>query len=111
MGETVTPDLIAIGCPHLSEREMKELAGGKGVIDRLPGEAAGLVPGAGAAVEVGDSLLSGGPGQLVSKQIGEQVLVPVPLPRFVQGDQEQVGPLQRRQEGVAVAATGDSIAQ
>ncbi len=47
----------------------------------------------------------------VAQQIGKQMVVAVPLPLVVQGDQEHVGVEQPFQQGMAVCAPGDRVAQ
>jgi hypothetical protein len=46
-----------------------------------------------------------------AQQVGEQVVVAPPAAHLVERDQEQVGPLDRLQHRLAVAATGDGVAQ
>ncbi len=69
-----------------------------------------LVPGAGATVQLwrpfGVRCF-----QTSAQQVGEQAVVTVPLALLVQGDQEQIGLLQRRQGGRAVVAAGEGVAQ
>ena len=43
--------------------------------------------------------------------VGKQMVVAIPLAAVIQGDQEQVAPVQRLQHGLAAALPGDRIAQ
>ena len=72
-----------------------EVLGGQGVPYRLLGQVVALVPPAGALVQQRNlvGLLAE---QARSQHVGEQVVVAVPLPAIVQGDEEQVGALQGR---------------
>ena len=63
--------------------------------DRLLGQVVALVPLAGALVQQRNQVRLLGE-QARPQHVGEQVVVAVPLPPVVQGDEEQVGALQGR---------------
>jgi hypothetical protein len=69
-----------------------EVPGGQGVPDRLLGQIVALVPLAGALVQQ-RNLVRPLTEHAYPQHIGEQVVVPVPLPPVVQGHDEQVGAL------------------
>ena len=87
-----------------------EVSRGQGVPDRLLGQIVALVPLAGALVQQRNlvRLLAEHPRP---QHVGEQVVVAVPLPPVVQGDDEQVGALQRHEHLAAVVAAGDGVTQ
>ena len=86
------------------------LAGGERVPQGVVGQALVLVPGRGGAVELRDPL-----GLLLPEagpeQVGEQLMVAPPAPDLVQGDQEQIRPLQPLQHLLAPGSAGDRITQ
>ena len=86
------------------------VAGGQGVADGLVDHPVGLCPGGRGPVQLrhpfGLLLLEAGP-----QQVGEQVVVAPPAADLVQGDQEQVAPLQLLQQPLAVGPAGDGVAQ
>ena len=45
------------------------------------------------------------------QHVGEQVVVAKPLPLVVQGDEEQVGPLQRREHVATVVTADDGVTE
>ncbi len=81
-------------------RRALEVPGGQRVADRLGRLAVALVPGARPPVQVGHVA-----GLLVREvrlqDVGEEVVVAIPLAVVVERDHEQVGPLQRLQHGLA----------
>jgi hypothetical protein len=91
-------------------RRTVDVAGSQRVQDRVLDQVVGLGPAAGPQVQHRDLLgllaLQAGP-----QDVGEQVVVAVPLPPVVQGDDEEVGALERRQHVAAVGAAGDGVAQ
>jgi len=76
----------------------------------LGGEAVGLVPVAGPAVQGCHSIGQRLP-QAVAQQVGKQVVVAEPKPFSVQRHQEQVGPLQPLQHRLPTASAGNGITQ
>ena len=93
---------------HRRHRELHEVRGsagvaaGQGVADRLRRVAVGLEPGTGPAVQVGH-LVRPLVEQVRAQDVGEQVVVAVPLPPVVERDEEQVGPLERLEPRPAAA--------
>ena len=104
-GELGLPPFAA----HHRHGELHEVGGparvaaGQRVADRLRRVVVGLEPGAGPPVQLGDLV-----GLLVEQvgvqDVGEQVVVAVPLPPVVERDEEQVGPLQRDERRLAAVA-------
>jgi len=85
-----------------------EVLGGQGVPYRLRGQVVALVPPAGTLMQQRNlvGLLAE---QVRSQHVGEQVVVAVPLPLIVQGDEEEVGPLQGREHVASVVAAGEGV--
>ena len=84
--------------------------GGQGMADGLVDQPVVLAPGRGRAAQPARRLRVGlqQPGP---EQVGEQLVVAPPAPDLVQGDQEQIGPLQPLQPPLAAAAAADGVAQ
>ena len=87
---------------------MVEVPRSQRVSDCLLSHVVRLIPVAGALVQQRDLFRLLGE-QARPQHIGEQVVVAVPLPLVVQGDEEEVGPLQARQHAAAVVAAGDGV--
>jgi hypothetical protein len=87
-----------------------QVGGGSGVTDGVVGQPLLLRPGGRRPVQLQHplGLLALQPG---AKQVSEQLVVAPPAPHLVQGDQEQVGPLDLLQQCLAVAAAGGGIRQ
>src|SRR6188508_2829654 len=49
--------------------------------------------------------------QVQAKDIAKEMVIAVPLPPVIEGDQEEVGSLQDFEDGLAVALAGDGIAE
>ena len=88
----------------------REVAAGHRVPDRLGPVAVLLVPVAGPPVQLADALrlLVEEPGL---QDVGEQVVVAVPLAAVVQRDQEQVVPVEGLQHGPTAVLPGEGVAQ
>ena len=69
------------------------------MLGRLGEQALGLEPAAGGPVEGGGRPLAALDEEPVAEQVGEEVVVAEPAPLAVEGDQEQVGPLQPLDQG------------
>ena len=119
LGQGVEPLLlggILTGLTELWDTELDQL-GGLGVVpsrrrvtDRLGPVAGCLEPGAGAPVELGDAVgvlvFEAGP-----QDVAEEVVIPVPATAVVEGNEEEVRPLQHFEDRLGVAAASDSGAQ
>ena len=70
-----------------------------------------FVPAGGADVQLADGLRGPLLPPEVTQQIGEQVVVAVPAVFIVQGQDEQVALLEVGQHGLAIALTGEGVAQ
>src|SRR5215217_1845223 len=77
-----------------------------GVVD----QAVLLAPVGGPPVQLGYQLRMG-PLQAGAEQIGEQVVEAIPAALLVQGDEEQVGPLERLERVLTARGAGDGIAE
>ncbi len=91
-------------------RRAVEVQGRQSVPDRFLCQILGLVPKAGALVEQ-RQLFRLFAEQVGPKDVGEEVMVAVPFPPVVEGDDEEVGALQCREHAASIVAAGDSVAQ
>jgi hypothetical protein len=91
-------------------RRPRVVARGRGVPDRLIDQPVMLTPGGGPPVEFGDKV-GLGLHQSGTEEIAEQMMEAVPAALLVQGNQEQVGPLEVLQHVLAIGAFGDRAAQ
>ena len=89
-------------------RGSREVLAGHRVADRLGAFAVLLVPLGRAPMELRDVL---GPliAQARLEHVGEQMVVAIPLPPVVQGDEEQVPPLERLEHRLAAVLAGDGV--
>jgi len=80
------------------------------VPDRVVNQPVALQPGGRGAVQARQPL---GPllGEADEEQVREQMVITPPAAHLIQGNQEQVGPLDGLQEPLAVGTTGDRVAQ
>ena len=92
--------------PHPRHGEFHQIGGAAGVVagqrvaDRGQRVVIRLEPGAGPSMQLGD-LVRPLVEQVRLQHIGEQVVVAIPLPPVVERDEEEVGPLERDQRGLA----------
>src|ERR687896_443079 len=87
-----------------------DVAAGRRVMDGLGDEAPRPVPGAGAAVKARGQLWLG-PRELVAEQLGEEVVVAIPLPLRVEREQEQAQPLELVEASRRVLGARDRVAE
>src|SRR5258707_2848022 len=78
--------------------------------DRLGTEAVLLVPAAGTQVQVRDQRQGCLP-QTLAQGLSKQLVIAIPNPFVIEGDQEQVGMLQQVEQGLTPALGPHSIAQ
>ena len=78
--------------------------------DRLLGQVVRLVPAAGPLVQLRSQVGLLGE-QARPQHLGEQMVVAIPLPLVVQGDEEEVRPLQGHEHVAPVVAAGHGITQ
>ena len=92
--------------PHHRHRELHQVPGavvvlaGQGMTDRLRRVAVGREPAAGPPVQFGH-LVAAFVEQVRLQDVGEQVVVAIPLSPVVERDQEQVRPFERHQDRLA----------
>src|SRR5882672_7684992 len=87
-----------------------EVTGQNRVMDRLRDVARLEEPPGGPTVQVGDQRRFGDP-ELPAEQVAEQVVVAVPLPPGVEGEEEQVGALDMSESCFRVDGARDGITQ
>jgi len=94
---------------HQVDRSLEVLSSQR-VLDRLFGQIVALEPMAGTLVQQWNliRLLAD---QTRPQHVGEQLVVAVPLPPVVQGNEEQIGPVQRHQHVASVIPAGDGVTQ
>jgi hypothetical protein len=80
------------------------------VVDRLADEPGLGQPGEGAPVQLGPHV-GRSPLELGVQQVGEQVVIAVPLPMIVERRQEEVGVLELYQQACGAVATGGGVAE
>jgi hypothetical protein len=86
------------------------VAGGQGMVDGVVAQPVLLTPAGCSPVQLGHPLRVGLP-EAGLQQVGEQVVVAPPAALLVQGDQEQVGPLNPLQQLLAVVAATHCVTQ
>src|SRR5688572_29460745 len=69
-----------------------------------------LIPAAGAPVKLGNQFRLQA-GQLAAQQVREKLVIAVPVTFLIQGNDEQIGGLQTRQDAAAVRPPRESVAQ
>ena len=87
-----------------------EIAGPERVVDRLVVIPPLLVPGRSTRVQPGDFCGMGCP-QPGAQDLGEQRVIAVPAPLVVERDDQEVGALQLLESRLAVAPSGDRLAE
>jgi hypothetical protein len=84
--------------------------GGERVPDRLGKVSVVLVPAGGQKVQLVRKFGAFAP-EAAAQEVGEEVMVTVPSPLVVQGDDEEVVPLQPLQHLLPIIAAGEGVAQ
>ncbi len=87
-----------------------QIAGSQGMPDRGGKIVAALVPGARPPVQNRDSFWLALM-QMRPQDVGEEMVIAIPLPGVIEGDDEQVAALQEAQPVLCIVAAGDGIAQ
>ena len=107
----VLPLPAGLGQGALDEvRRVLDVVAGDRVCDRVIGAAVFGVPPSRRAVQTLHTvgLLAGEPGP---QRVGEEVVVAVPPPLLIEGNDEQVGALEDREHVVSVVPAGERVAQ